>query len=253
MSMRRRSAAGAVWFTPPTGIKSLDDLIARRRTAAIARIVKAVGNIPSDDARLATAIWQAYIETPADLGISERSHAKERLKAVRGVVKAADKLDVLIASDPFIRQRLNYVSTPFSLPPIKQLLVEAHALLAELASLAKEGRSKAAMTERSNDRRPSELEWLAGVRLPLIYERHFGRRSAGELFACRSCYGLVYESQQSPLFRNIRRAQKIGIRLGGIPDPSAPFPERPCGMHTRTYLRLRERTEAAEAIGFRRR
>jgi hypothetical protein len=88
--------------------------------------------------------------------------------------------------------------------------------------------------------------------------KHCGRRVAvlylgGELFACRSCYRLVYESQQSPLFRNIRCAQKIRIRLGGIPDPSAPFPERPRGMHTRTYWRLRDKAEAAEAIGFRRR
>jgi hypothetical protein len=88
--------------------------------------------------------------------------------------------------------------------------------------------------------------------------RYCGHRVAvlylgGELFACRSCYTLVYESQQSPLFRNIRRSQKIRVRLGGNPDPSAPFPERPRGMHRRTYLRLREQAEAAEAIGFRRR
>jgi len=84
--------------------------------------------------------------------------------------------------------------------------------------------------------------------------RYCGRRVAvlylgGELFACRSCYRLVYESQQSPLFRNIRRAQKIRMRLGGNPDPLAPFPERPRGMHKRTYLRLREKAEAPE-LGF---
>ena len=81
--------------------------------------------------------------------------------------------------------------------------------------------------------------------------RYCGRRvavlyAAGELFACRCCYRLVYDSQQSPLFRNIRRAQKIRMRLGGNPDLLAPFPERPRGMYRRTYLRLRERAEAAE-------
>jgi hypothetical protein len=86
--------------------------------------------------------------------------------------------------------------------------------------------------------------------------KYCGRRVAvlylgGELFACRGCYRLAYESQQDPLFGNIRRAQKIRMRLGGV--PFAPFPARPRGMHTRTYLRLREKAEAAEAIGFRRR
>jgi hypothetical protein len=75
----------------------------------------------------------------------------------------------------------------------------------------------------------------------------------GELFACRSCHRLVYESQQSPLFRNIRRAQKIRMRLGGNPDLLAPISERPREMHPRTYLRLRKKAEAAEALGFRRR
>ena len=77
---------------------------------------------------------------------------------------------------------------------------------------------------------------------------------AGEVFARRKCHGLAYASQQGGLlFRNLRKSQSIRMRLGGTPDPFAPFPERPRGMHTRTYLRLREKAEAAEAIGFRRR
>jgi hypothetical protein len=37
------------------------------------------------------------------------------------------------------------------------------------------------------------------------------------------------------------------FKAGAAPRTS---PEKPCGMHRRTYLRLRERTEAAEAIVF---
>jgi hypothetical protein len=73
--------------------------------------------------------------------------------------------------------------------------------------------------------------------------RYCGRRvallyGAGELFACRSCYQLAYASQQEhPMFRNIRRAQKIRMRLGGSTDPFGPIPERPRGMWRRTYER----------------
>ena len=86
--------------------------------------------------------------------------------------------------------------------------------------------------------------------------RYCGRRvavlyAAGELFACRSCYNLAYESQQgSPVQRSLSQSLKIRVRLGGSPDPLGPFPEKPCGMHWRTYLRLRARGEAAEAIAF---
>jgi hypothetical protein len=88
--------------------------------------------------------------------------------------------------------------------------------------------------------------------------QHCGRRvavlyAAGELFACRSCYNLAYASQQEdPMFRNLRMSQKIRMRLGGSPDLFGPFPERPRGMHQRTYLRLRAQAETAEAIAFRR-
>jgi hypothetical protein len=84
--------------------------------------------------------------------------------------------------------------------------------------------------------------------------RYCGRRvavlyAAGELFACRICCNLAYESQQgSPVLRSLSRSQKIRVRLGGSPDPFGPFPERPRGMHRRTYLRLREQAEAAEAL-----
>jgi hypothetical protein len=82
--------------------------------------------------------------------------------------------------------------------------------------------------------------------------RYCGRRvavlyGAGELFACRRCYGLAYESQQEiPMRRGVSQAQKIRMRLGGSVNLFAPFPEKPERMHWRTYLRLRARAEAAE-------
>jgi hypothetical protein len=73
--------------------------------------------------------------------------------------------------------------------------------------------------------------------------RHCGQRVAvlygdGELFACRNCYQLAYESQQEgPFLRSIRRSQKIRMRLGGSLDPFGPIPEKPRGMWRRTYDR----------------
>ena len=43
-----------------------------------------------------------------------------------------------------------------------------------------------------------------------------------------------------------RRAQKIKMRLGGSNDPLEPFPQKPRGMHWRTYRRLRDQAHAAQ-------
>jgi hypothetical protein len=74
--------------------------------------------------------------------------------------------------------------------------------------------------------------------------RYCGRRvavlyGAGELFACRNCHQLAYESQQEdPFVRSLKRSQKIRMRLGGSGgDPFGPFPEKPRGMWRRTYAR----------------
>jgi hypothetical protein len=73
--------------------------------------------------------------------------------------------------------------------------------------------------------------------------RYCGRRVAllyldGKFFACRSCYRLVYESQQEdPFIRSLKRSQKIRMRLGGSGDPFGPLPEKPWGMWQRTYER----------------
>jgi hypothetical protein len=77
------------------------------------------------------------------------------------------------------------------------------------------------------------------------YGRHCGRRvallySCGGLFACRHCHDLDYESQHEPVrYRGIARARKIRMRLGGGPNITAPFPDRPKGMHWQRYDRLR--------------
>jgi len=71
--------------------------------------------------------------------------------------------------------------------------------------------------------------------------------AAGELFACRHCYGLAYDSQrQNPQTRATLQLQKILMKLGGSGHLADPFPEKPPRMHWRTYRRLCDRALAAE-------
>jgi len=83
--------------------------------------------------------------------------------------------------------------------------------------------------------------------------RYCGRKvtklyGAGRLFACRHCYGLAYASQQeSARQHGLQKAQAIRQRLGGSASLMDAFPERPKGMHRRTYDRLQRRCESAES------
>ena len=81
---------------------------------------------------------------------------------------------------------------------------------------------------------------------PIYSNGHYcGRRvaklyHAGDLFACRKCYELAYQSQkENPRDRAISRVQKMRMRLGGSANLLEPFPEKPLWMHWRTYRRLR--------------
>jgi hypothetical protein len=84
-----------------------------------------------------------------------------------------------------------------------------------------------------------------GRRVAIIY-------STGGLFACRACHGLSYGSQREPLrHRGLAKARKIRAHLGGSANMFDPFPDRPRGMHRRTYFRLRQLHDAAAArLGF---
>jgi hypothetical protein len=75
-----------------------------------------------------------------------------------------------------------------------------------------------------------------GRRCRILYGRSY--------FRCRRCQGLKYETQYEPPFaRAATQALKIRDRLGSKGGIDEPFPEKPKGMHWKTYHRLRAREE----------
>jgi hypothetical protein len=70
---------------------------------------------------------------------------------------------------------------------------------------------------------------------------------SGRYFLCRHCYRLAYQSQrEQPPERALRRAYTIRMRLGGDPGMLSPLPEKPRGMHWRTFKRLSHQVHRAE-------
>ena len=81
-------------------------------------------------------------------------------------------------------------------------------------------------------RRPWFVCPCCGRSVALLY-------GVSSLFTCRQCNGLAYASQREPAhYRAVLRARKIRLKLGGSASVVDEFPERPKGMHTRTYNKL---------------
>jgi len=79
------------------------------------------------------------------------------------------------------------------------------------------------------------------------------KRRVGKLYkallscACRQCCDLRYASQRrGGKSQRYLQALKLRLRLGGVASILEPFPDRPRGMHRRTYARLRRRGEQLE-------
>jgi hypothetical protein len=69
--------------------------------------------------------------------------------------------------------------------------------------------------------------------------------------ACRHCLRLAYDSQRdSGWHRSLRRARSARIKLRGSISLAEPLPEKPKGMHWRTYFRLYTQAAEREAAVF---
>jgi hypothetical protein len=77
----------------------------------------------------------------------------------------------------------------------------------------------------------------------------------GRYFLCRHCYDLSYQSQRdNSMYRALHRAQDIRRRLGGSANMMEPFPDKPKGMHWKTYERLwweHHEAEMEQLVGMR--
>jgi len=78
--------------------------------------------------------------------------------------------------------------------------------------------------------------WL---RCPECGCRFISLYTIGKEFACRKCHDLTYDScNQSELDRIITKYNKAKAKIGGGPGIVAPVPDRPKGMHHKTYERI---------------
>ncbi|WP_084419101.1 hypothetical protein [Henriciella litoralis] len=81
--------------------------------------------------------------------------------------------------------------------------------------------------------------------------RGCGRRCrvlfGGTYFRCRQCCRLTYESQYERIYApGVTRAMRVRRKLKGEMGLAYPFPDRPKGMHWKTYNRLRKADWAAQ-------
>jgi hypothetical protein len=178
--MARKRTAAIAAFVPPSGDEALDDWFAPLRTAAIARILKAVAKSTDevqvandDEVKLATDVFEAYAASPSKLDPQEGSKAAQRLQKVREILKAVEKQTALISADPYLSKVIGDaagIKQPFDIWGLRN---ELRSLEIQLSLSAERWRREKDLAPDVGNRRPSEREWLAGVALPLVYERHF--------------------------------------------------------------------------------
>ncbi len=75
-----------------------------------------------------------------------------------------------------------------------------------------------------------------GIRTAKLY-----LANGGDWFASRQAYGMAYRSQnESRADRQASRAHKLRRKLGGHAGFDQPFPDKPKGMHWKTYFGMCE-------------
>src|SRR5579859_7956715 len=104
--MVRKTAATVAAFVPPSGDKVLDEWFAARCTAAIARILEAVGKSTDDEVQLATDIFDAYVTTLSKIDPQECAEAAKRLQKVKRIRKAVERQASLISADPYLSKAI---------------------------------------------------------------------------------------------------------------------------------------------------
>lgn len=74
---------------------------------------------------------------------------------------------------------------------------------------------------------------------PKCFRRVAKLYADGHYFLCRHCYNITYKSRSQPKWDRVMDEQyRIRERLGDDGSLCDPFPDRPKGMHGRTYRKL---------------
>jgi hypothetical protein len=72
---------------------------------------------------------------------------------------------------------------------------------------------------------------------------------AGKYFLCRHCHNLAYDSQYAKgAGQYLKKARKIFAKLGGKGNLVGYLPEKPKGMHWKTYWRLSRELLQAQTL-----
>lgn len=85
---------------------------------------------------------------------------------------------------------------------------------------------------------------------PRCFKRIAILYGAGKYFLCRHCYDLTYDScNTNSIQRIFDKATKLKEQLGGRAGMAYPIPDKPKGMHWKTYYRIRKEILRLECAG----
>ena len=126
-------------------------------------------------------------------------------------------------------------------PGIVQMRAARYLILLELLNQVGTQRIRVSWTRCHFGGLRPWLHCLCGRRVAKLFKGMGG-------YFCRPCVGNpMYASQcKSTKGRRHFEACKLRLRLGGVASIAAPFPERPRGVHKKTYIRMRARIAKLE-------
>jgi hypothetical protein len=164
---------------PPEYVKQANVATAH----ALNRILIAVGSkhvpVNLDKDALGRDITAAYYARDCAFDLFGGSKAQHRLKYLRRVRSTAEKLTKLLEKDAGVSAMIAGQSAKWGAGApaqhLKQLQSAVVAIEQQQESIGRKWRTAHKNSPDLRGRRLTEAEWLAGVSLPLVFEKHFGR------------------------------------------------------------------------------
>ncbi len=139
--------------------------------------------------------------------------------------------------------RTRAISLPFRWPTIRRMRVDGYVVVLDLFEQQYPQHIRLQWTQPYfGGCRPWMLCPKCSARVARVHQWIGG-------FLCRKCCGNPHYATQckGASSRRAFAVSKLRLRLGGEASLTAPFPDRPKGMHHRTYMRLKIKAERLEA------